>query len=373
MPEEQPATYARGGPTQLWEVPSFSLLETIHGTRGDIAFLDKSQLATGIRGVNILRVGQQKEPRCPGWVRQLALSPSGDLLAAVCDKAPGQILRWKLGGNECIELPPLVVNGTADNVAISRHGVLAIGDLERSNVYLFDPPHEKARVLSVSLPIRSSTRTTWITFSPTGKRVALGGADGTVAVANIDTGEVPLFAEGGGGRTSHEKSINELCFCGDDNTLVSAGGWDGRVKLWNIAKGRLIRDICQDTRLYTGIACSSDGKLIATGSVGGQIELWARDNGRRVGQLIGHRKHINGLAFVEDDHTLLSACSDRTLGVWDVTRLCQRLRIPGDTSIFECIAVSKDGRTVACGARNGTIRLQCAASQSDLEAAGWED
>ncbi len=46
----------------------------------------------------------------------------------------------------------------------------------------------------------------------------------------------------------------------------------------------------------------------------------------------------------------------------------QRFTIDGGTSIFESLAVSPDERTLAAGARDGTIRLYRAASREEVQA-----
>jgi WD40 repeat protein len=112
--------------------------------------------------------------------------------------------------------------------------------------------------------------------------------------------------------------------------------------------------------------------LATLGGSGSQaIEIWRRNSGERLGVLHGHTSHTNGMALIDGGKTLLSASVDRTLGVWDLSRFHNRLRISSGANILTCLATSKDGRTVAAGSRDGTICLFRAASSQELDAVGW--
>ena len=66
-------------------------------------------------------------------------------------------------------------------------------------------------------------------LSPDGRVLALGAADGSVRLLDLQTGKLRVAA----GR--HDAAVSALRFTPDSRTLVTAGG-DGRVNVWNVTR-----------------------------------------------------------------------------------------------------------------------------------------
>ncbi len=86
-------------------------------------------------------------------------------------------------------------------------------------------------------------------------------------------------------------------------------------------------------------------------------EGWLRN--REVMTLIGHREAVNGAMFSPDGRRVVTASSDGTARVWDVSGMHPSLAavLEGHTSIVLGVAFSPDGRRVATTSADGTARV----------------
>lgn len=146
-----------------------------------------------------------------------------------------------------------------------------------------------------------------VAFSPDGKFVAFGRADGIVTIFDLEKKEAITHFEG------HQKQINDLAFSPDGKYLLS-GSTDGTAKLWLLdgtpiqtflghqsyltmdafSKDGSYELVLDDQPTFevtidgmdllpkysevivTSVAFSSDGRYIWTGSTDGTVRKWAR-------------------------------------------------------------------------------------------------
>ena len=90
------------------------------------------------------------------------------------------------------------------------------------------------------------------------------------------------------------------------------------------------------------------------------------ENARRLSlraTLSGHRQGVTGLAFSRDGKTLASGSMDGSVRLWDVERGAEVRAVGGKAGQFTSVALSPDGKTLAAGmAADGLVRLWEAAS-----------
>src|SRR5262249_30500173 len=144
--------------------------------------------------------------------------------------------------------------------------------------------------------------TNCVTFSPDGKTIASGGADGRIRLWEAATGKGLRALVG------HDKWVKSLAFSPDGKTLASTGA-DGTIRLWDVPKGKELHTIWGAGEWWvTSVAFSLDGKKLVTGSDerdNPMIRLWDVSSGKELAR-ISPKHRTKSVVFSPDGKTLAS-------------------------------------------------------------------
>ncbi|HEV3142596.1 MAG TPA: protein kinase, partial [Gemmataceae bacterium] len=175
-------------------------------------------------------------------------------------------------------------------------------------------------------------------------------------------------------------TIGALAFVPNGSALVSAD-WQGRLRIWQPQTGRLLKPPIQaHNGPIPALAFSGDGKWLATAGNDMTVKLWSVEHAPLVMGLIpgvvspfpdlrervtlgGHRGQVRCLAFSPNGKFLATGGSDWTIRLWDLSRWPQSGANPpvriisGHTNAVLSLAFSSDGQTLASGSEDRTIRL----------------
>jgi WD40 repeat protein len=281
-----------------------------------------------------------------GWVTAIVFSPDGRTLAS--GGRDGKLVLWDVASRTPSSW---VANpGGVNGVAFSRDGELVATAGKDGNVVLWNVATHEARVR-----LGTGTEPLDVAFSPDGTMLASGCEDGNVRLWRTDTREPigqPLSCGG--------QPVQSIAFSPDGQTLAAGGGWEGKLLLWNVAKGGVSPDAPRSLngpRSLNRLAFSPRSDVIAAGYGDDTVILWNVATQKRIGRALrGHGGWVNAVAFHPDGDRLVSASDDMTLMVWNLAPL---VRAPGDV---DSVAFAPDGTRLAgsgCWRKEGK---QCAES-----------
>jgi WD40 repeat protein len=251
-----------------------------------------------------------------------ACSAAGDRLTLVghdtswqlWDVRAGRALSWRPGG------PNLLFTAAA---ASPDGALLAVGEQKSGattrtgRVVIWDTAtkEEKSSVPLLALDRGLAFAATGgpVAFSPSGRRLAVSGADGTLVVLDTETGE-ELFRR-------HEDLRGPVAFSPDGRRLALADA-RGVTRLWDVESWEEVETLRgEGVRVYD-LAFSPDGARLASCNERGTIALWDPASGLsaltiEAGQ--GMTSPSSRLVFSADGNRLLLFGGTGNVTVWDAT------------------------------------------------------
>jgi WD40 repeat protein len=277
----------------------------------------------------------------------IAFSPDGKLLAT---GSSGELKLWDVSTAK--EL--FTLGGHTEMVwslAFSPDGMtLATGSGDQT-VRLWDVTSGKQTGL-----LEHTERITSVAWAPDGKLLAFGDQQGSVKLCDV----------------ARAKELATCCILprtgpvsvafSPDGKVLAAGGYrdekNSRVKVWDVASGKLVFDFRVNTGGIKAVAFCPDGKTLAAASAGfiemdappisAEVKMWDLATGDWKASLNGHdRQSVESLSFSRDGNLLATGHAGRAVKIWHVDSRKELLVI--DTPTGCSAALSPDGKELAAG------------------------
>ncbi len=193
-----------------------------------------------------------------------------------------------------------------------------------------------------------------VAFSPNGKILASGSADGTILLWDTETHR-PI----GEPLTGHTDLIMSIAFSPDGKTLAS-GSYDNTIILWDVETHQPIgQPLTKHSGTVYSVTFSPDGGILASASADKSIILWDMKTYKTIEQpLTGHTSRINSVIFSPDGKTIVSASADKTIIFWDVeTHQSIGQMLSGHSGSIYSVVFSPNGKMLASGSDDTSIIL----------------
>jgi RNA polymerase sigma factor (sigma-70 family) len=211
-----------------------------------------------------------------------------------------------------------------------------------------DPLPDGALVRMGTVRFRHAEGVTCFAFSPDGKTLVSGGHDYTLRLWDTATGkELRRFLGHRGAVRNLALSPNGSVLAS------SGDAWRGqepdRIFLWDVSTGKERTRLPGPEKQATCLTWAPDGKTLAAGGEDGSIRLYALAEGREVRRLAWHKGRVERLAFSPDAARLASAGKDRTVCVGDPAGRAEPLRVHGKEKEYHFVAFAPDGKMLLSG------------------------
>lgn len=215
-----------------------------------------------------------------------------------------------------------------------------------------------ARIEPCTLPAAWSCRA--VAHSLDGHLLASAHRDGTVRLWELARGRLLRVLRASAG------AVLTVAFSPDSGVLVSAGE-DQQIRQWRVLDGKEFLTLKGHTGMVFSVAWSPDSRVIASGAEDHTIRLWKAADGKELRVLTGHSEPVLAVAFSPDASAIASASTDGTVRSWRVADGAPDLCLGGSAGPVTSVAWSPDSTLLASGCLDGTICLWQAASGQAVE------
>jgi WD40 repeat protein len=231
----------------------------------------------------------------PGLVHEVAFSLDSTLLASA--GAEGIVILWSVEtGKKILAMQALSeVEGTARTVVFSPDGRLLATGASDGTIKAWDLKEQKAKwqLAKQTLPVTS------VKFSSGGLLLATATGNwrrrdlpGNLRLWEVATGKELAQLKG------HDCEIKRIAFSPTGTRLVSAGA-DRTILVWDIERKAVVSRFVVNA-VPGSLVLLTNSQLLAVGDLQGGVTVWDLDRGKRVREYIGHDAAVLGIAVRPD-------------------------------------------------------------------------
>jgi len=195
--------------------------------------------------------------------------------------------------------------------------------------------------------------------SPDQSRLAAGGCDRAARVWDISAGatkaKLTHTAE------THTDWVLGVALSADNKWLATAGR-DKAAKVFDLTANESALTFPAHNQPVHAVAFTPDGQGVVSVGADKELRAWSpTGEGKQTKAGHGHADEVFRLALHPASNTLATASADKTVRLWDATKLQPKRTLEGLPDHVYAVAFSPDGKLVAGGAYTGDVRVWAAA------------
>jgi WD40 repeat protein/tetratricopeptide (TPR) repeat protein len=352
------------GTARIWDTATRQLIRSLshNGLVWSVAVSpDGTMIVTaGEGGIRLwdsgtgLAVGELMPAEVPSVVA-VSFSPDGRMLATASEDAAVRL--WELSPGSLV-MPPLPHGRPVTFVAVTPDGnyiLTGTGDFFAADFAGGAQLWEAGSGDLVPLPEATQLWGPPLALSPDGRTVLSRNSDGRIRLWDIATGKLIALSDCQGFAACAAFRADGKSFLMVDGFL---GGVQGDAKTGKRISSKHLTDLVG----VSAAAYSPDGRILLTGSGGiyqskGAARLWDADTGQPLCPPLEHGATIYAVAFSPDAKVFATASRDRNARVWDTAT--RKLLAPPlhHSGQVRALAFSPDGKRLCTGSDNGTARV----------------
>ena len=203
-----------------------------------------------------------------------------------------------------------------------------------------------------------------LAFSPDGKTILSGSNDRTVRVWDIETGRLLHLL------TGHRDRVKCVGISPDGQRMLSCSA-DGQVRVWDrrlLTHKKtgdcqyIVKATSRTITLVNSLPVSPNPQrpVFATGAEHGKISIWHLETGQWQRTIPAHSSPVLSLAFSADGKWLASGSQNKTIKLWDLDSSNEQpLYVIGDAHLSQILslAISSQHQILVSGGGDRTVKL----------------
>jgi WD40 repeat protein/serine/threonine protein kinase len=275
---------------------------------------------------------------------------------------------WDLASRSSLAAIPVNL-GSIRSIAVSPNGKALMIGADYGVVVREGPSFADERLLAKAFG--------WLALSPDGTTLVTGGNDGIMIWDANNCQKLQTLSQALLGAASPD-DLAGLAFSADGTTFAAAvlahSGIE--VSLWNVSSLRTAGNVQSPLILvkpgkgpagvpHMSLTFSRDGRVLATATVstgGWLLQLWNSHSGKLLAST-DCPAVIMGITFLADGKTIVTSSWAQDLQIWDIstgTNIAFAGSVPAHGNEVWALAQSPNGKTLATGCKDGTIKVWAA-------------